>query len=62
MARRRTQYQGGQIAQASVDADFVQLRESANMFSSLNKKLNSMTQFAIARGAEQAESRAIRPP
>ena len=60
MARRRTQYQGGQIAQASVDADFVQLRESANMFSSLNKKLNSMTQFAIARGAEQAESRAIR--
>jgi hypothetical protein len=58
MAVRKT-YRGGNIAGVNIPSiSFAQYDQQGNLFSELNKRINTLQQFAVERGAEQAVQRA----
>lgn len=60
MARRPT-YTSGQVGMINVpNVDFVQYKAQANMFSDLENRLNTVTNFAIKAGTQDAVDRASR--
>lgn len=59
MPPRRTTYESGRIGMVNIPSvDFSQYKAQANLFSDINKRLDTLTAYAIERGAEEAQSRA----
>lgn len=59
MPPRRTTYESGRIGMVNIPSvDFSQYKAQANLFSDINKRLDTLTAYAIERGTEEAQSRA----
>ena len=61
MPPRRTTYQSGRVGMVNIpNVDFPQYKAQAGVFSDLERRLNTVTDFAIKAGTAEAESRAMR--
>lgn len=60
MPPRRTTYQSGRVGMVGIPSvDFSQYKAQAGVFSDLERRLNTVTDFAIKAGTVEAENRAV---